>query len=71
MRLLRPARSLIRHPQQARMPERRNAEHIKRVVLIVPDRRHIDVAKFVDQLRHCIAVADNEHTAAFVLVHNP
>ncbi len=53
------------------MPERGNAEHVERVVFVVPDRRHINVAKLVDQFRHCITVADDEHAAAFVVVHDP
>src|SRR5262249_28304826 len=40
------------------------------VVLIIRNRRHIDVAELVDQLRHRITVSDDQHASTLVLVHD-
>src|SRR5882724_2477620 len=53
------------------MPKRRDAEHIKCVVLVIRDRRDLDTAELVDQLRHSIAVPDDQHAAALMLAHDP
>src|SRR3954470_8897302 len=52
------------------MPERRYAEHVQRVVLIVPYWRHVHITELMNQLRRRIAVANDEHSIAIMLVHD-
>src|SRR5882757_1491240 len=61
---------LVFHAQEARLPERGDAQYVERVVFVIPDGWHVNVPELVDQLRHGIAVSDDEHATALVLMQH-